>query len=98
MERDTTTSSYTYFPVKKYSADAWIRRVVARIYRITQSFWEFRCEFVQGVESVLTSKRERKALKKKIKKQFQLGPNGVRGTDKHLFIPVAICHFVYDNT
>ena len=48
-----------YFPSKNYSADAWIRRVIARIYRVTQSLWKFRCEFVHGVESVLTSKREK---------------------------------------
>lgn len=73
------------FPSKNYSADAWIRRVIARIYRVTQSLWKFRCEFVHGVESVLTSKREKKALRTEIIKQFKLGTDGVRGTDKHLF-------------
>lgn len=74
-----------YFPSKNYSADAWIRRLIAKIYRTTQSIWKFRCEFVHGVENVLTSKREKKALEKEIRKQFNLGPNGVRGNDRQLF-------------
>ena len=55
-----------YFPSKNYSADVWIRRVIAQIYRVTQSLWKYRCEFVHGVESVLTSNREKKPYRKKL--------------------------------
>lgn len=72
------------FPNKNYSADAWVRRVITKIYRITQSFWKFRCEFVHGIENVLTSKREKKALQKEIRKQFKLGIQGVRAEHKIL--------------
>ena len=73
-----------YYPTKHYSADAWIRRVITKIYRVTKSLWQFRCEFVHGIENVLTSKREKKVLEKEIKKQFRLGTDGVRGNDRHL--------------
>ena len=34
----------------------------------------------------MTSKREKKALRDEIKRQFQLGPKGVRTIDKDFFL------------
>ena len=57
---------------------------VQKKYLVIQSLWEFRCEFIHCIENVLTSKREKKALEKEIRKQFNLGPDSVRRNDKHL--------------
>ena len=58
--------------------------MITIIYRVTKSLWKFRCEFVHGIENVLTLKREKKVLEKEITKQFKLGTDGVRGNDRHL--------------
>jgi len=73
------------YPHRNFSADVWIRRVIGRIYRMTQSLWKFRCDYVHGVENVLTSKRDKKALQKEIRKQYQLGTAGVRAAERELF-------------
>ena len=73
-----------HYPSKNYSADAWIRRVISKIYFVTKSICKFRCEFVHGIKNVLTLKREKKALEKEITNQFKLGTDGVRGNDRHL--------------
>ena len=71
------------YPTRKYSADAWIRRVIGRIYRMTRGLWKFRCEIVHGNEHVHTSRREKQKLQVEIKRQFDLGEKGLRATDKH---------------
>ena len=83
--REVQRSYFSHqFPNKKFSADAWTRRVIAKIYKTSQSFWKFRCEYIHGVENVLTSNREKKALQKEIKKQFKLGSEGIRAEHKDL--------------
>ena len=69
------------YPTKNYSADAWEKRFIARICRTVKGIWKFRCDHVHGVELAMTSKREKKALRDKIKSQFQLGPKGVHTVD-----------------
>jgi len=49
-----------------------------------RNIWRRRCDIVHGITGKLTSKRERGALRKEIRQQFQLGPDGVRANDKEL--------------
>ena len=72
------------YPTKNYSADAWMKRLLCKLYRTVKSLWQYRCEQVHGIESVLTSKREKKELQREIKLQYQIGTNGLRVADKHL--------------
>ena len=48
------------YPTKNYSADAWVKRFIARIYRTVKGIWKFRCDHVHGIELAMTSKREKK--------------------------------------
>ena len=72
------------FPTKNYSADAWMKRLLCKLYRTVKPLWQYRCDQVHGIESVLTSKRETKELQKEIRCQYQLGTNGLRVADCHL--------------
>ena len=73
------------YPTKNFSADAWAKRWISKIYRVVRNVWKFRCEHVHGIEKALTSKREQMHLKEEIRKQFDLGPDGVRSAEKGLF-------------
>jgi len=48
------------FPTKNYSADAWFKRFICKIYRTIKSIWKYRCDQVHGMELVMTSKREKR--------------------------------------
>lgn len=74
------------YPKKNFSADAWVKRFIGKLYRTMSSIWRFRCDQVHGAELAMTSKREQKALRDEIKKQFNLGPKGVRAVDRDLFL------------
>ena len=45
------------FPTKNYSADAWFKRFICKIYRTIR---KYRCDQVHGMELVITSKREKR--------------------------------------
>ena len=49
-----------------------------------RSIWKKRCEIVHGSNGKKISRRERKALKKEILQQFELGPNGLRADEEDL--------------
>lgn len=64
---------------------AWSKIFVGKIYRMLHSLWKFRCAQVHGVENHLASKREKKALRREIRQQYDLGPRGIRRADSYLF-------------
>ena len=54
------------YPRKRYSADAWMKRLVYQLYKRMKTLWKNRCDIVHRTEGKAISKRERKALKKKL--------------------------------
>ena len=48
----------------KFSADAWAKRLISKIYKMAQNLWRYRCARVHGSDTKKLSKRKRKALRK----------------------------------
>ena len=82
LQRDYLQDKY---PHRNYSADAWIKRLLRKWYSILHSIWDRRCKIVHGHDRKKISKRTKKALKKEIKLQFRLGPDGVRAEHREFF-------------
>ena len=72
------------YPTNFFSADAWMKRLLCKIYRIVKSIWQYRCDEIHGLESILTSKRDKAEIEKEIRHQYSLGTDGLRAADKHL--------------
>ena len=73
-----------FCPDKRFSTDAWAKRLIYQIYKRMRAIWRKRCELVHGIKGKNVSKRERKVLRKEIKQQFKLGSDGVRANDRDL--------------
>ena len=58
---------------RRFSADAWAKHLIAKLYRIIHNIWRYRCDRVHGKDQQRISKREKKALRKEIKLQYSLG-------------------------
>ena len=69
-------------PRKRYSADAWMKRLVYQFYKRMKTLWKNRCDLVHRAEGKAISKRDRKELKKEIKQQYALGMRGLRADDQ----------------
>ena len=72
------------YPKTKFSADAWAKRFVCKLYKMAQNVWKYRCDKVHGSDQKKISRREKRALKKEIKAQYALGKDGVRANEKDL--------------
>ena len=72
------------YPDKRYSAIAWVKRWVYRIYKRMGDLWKNRCDLVHKMEGKEISRREKRALKLEIKQQYALGKDGLRANDKEL--------------
>ena len=71
-------------PKRHTPASTWAKRVVYQFYIRMKSVWKKRCDLVHVADGKAISKREKKTLRKEIKLQFRLGPDGVRANDKDL--------------
>lgn len=72
------------YPTRHTQPHTWPKRIVYQLYQRLRIIWKKRCDLVHGKDGRELSKRERRALRKEIKHQFQLGTDGVRGNDKEL--------------
>lgn len=68
----------------KFSADAWAKRLICKLYKMAQDLWIYRCDKVHGSDMKKISRREKKALKQEIKDQYAMGKDGVRANEKDL--------------
>lgn len=68
----------------KFSADAWAKRVVSKIYKMAKNIWKYRCDRIHVADQKKMSKRERKALRKDIEYQYALGHITVRANERDL--------------
>lgn len=73
-----------YYSDRRYSADAWVKHLISKLYRVCRNIWRYRCERVHGRDKKRASKREKKALRKEIKLQYQLGSDGVLASHREL--------------
>ena len=70
------------FPRNRYSAEAWMKRLIYQLYKRMKTLWKNRCDIVHRADGKAVSKRERQALKKEIKQQYALGTQGLRADDR----------------
>ena len=87
LQRDYLLREYSK---TKFSADAWVKRLISKIYKMAQNLWRYRCARVHGSDTKKLSKRKRKALRKEIKDRYFLGPDGVRASERNMLdIPLS---------
>ena len=57
----------------RFSADAWAKRLVSKLYKFARNLWQYRCARVHGSNMKKISKRQKRAIKQGIKDQYLLG-------------------------